>query len=418
MATLPGAEGAVLEATKDVMRASMVEQGAEEAAASQDDKKSKNLQAKALKIRGDIVREAISREAAMHDKDEAVALSAALKALKEGDAERAEATLRERLAGVRGRRRRALRGGAGSDSDSDSDSDSGGGADAAAPAAKQPAALAVRSAAEWEALVGGGLGAACAADAGQLPPPPAERTADLLAQLGRGAYLMGAPPPGAPGLCARLLGGLHRLRAAEIEPFFIWMFDEAWTLLLSFWSEAEALLGDTCVLEPTFAAYHLNPQMAQQKNNQYVGTNFGLPHRDYTFTDSHAADGTPKILTMWVPLTMVSTENGCMYVVPKEFDENYERDSVYEHMVVSTTGWMAGKSHLSFPVAGVRPLAPVTPGSLCAWYGNVIHWGAHCHASAAETPRASLAWVFRLASSATDPEVPPLSRQEVRTWLV
>ena len=31
MATLPGAEGAVLEATKDVMRASMVEQGAEEA---------------------------------------------------------------------------------------------------------------------------------------------------------------------------------------------------------------------------------------------------------------------------------------------------------------------------------------------------------------------------------------------------
>ena len=35
-----------------------------------------------------------------------------------GDAERAEATLRERLAGVRGRRRRALRGGAGSDSDS------------------------------------------------------------------------------------------------------------------------------------------------------------------------------------------------------------------------------------------------------------------------------------------------------------
>ena len=43
-----------------------------------------------------------------------------------------------------------------------------------------------------------------------------------------------------------------------------------------------------------------------------------------------------------------------------EFDENYERDSVYEHMVVQTTGWMAGKSHLSFPVAGVRPLAPVS----------------------------------------------------------
>jgi hypothetical protein len=87
--------------------------------------------------------------------------------------------------------------------------------------------------------------------------------------------------------------------------------------------------------------------------------------------------------------------------------------AVAEHMVVQTTGWMAGKSHLSFPVAGARPLAPATAGSLCAWYGNVIHWGAHCHSAAEDSPRASVAWVFRLASSTPSTENPPLTRAEV-----
>ena len=249
--------------------------------------------------------------------------------------------------------------------------------------------------------------------------------------------LLGAPPAGAPQLSASILTGLERLRAADIGPFFIWMFDEPWRkytrgppgardvcifsdrllvmtgLLSAFWTEAESLLGGACVLEPTFAAYHLNPKKAREAKGKYVGTNFGLPHRDYTFTDSHSASGKPKILTMWVPVTPVTSENGCMYVVPKEFDENYDRDSVYEHMVVQTTGWMAGKSHLSFPVAGARPLAPAPAGSICAWYGNVIHWGAHCHVAEEDAPRASVAWVFRLASSALDSDNPPLTRAEV-----
>ena len=37
---------------------------------------------------------------------------------------------------------------------------------------------------------------------------------------------------------------------------------------------------------------------------------------------------------MWVPLNEVTTENGCMYVVPREFDENFDKDGTYEHMSV------------------------------------------------------------------------------------
>jgi hypothetical protein len=460
--SLPGAEGAVLEGTKDIMLAAMTEQRVEgllqedggDGGDSADAEKARNLSAKVLRIKGEITRDAIKRQAAMHDKDESLALTAAIKALQQGDADQATSILKDRLNQVRGRRRRALRGDESDSDDSDnSDSDSGG---ADGPAGgDRPGIPAQQSQREWESIVEGRLSAACAPAAGGPATDPA-RIADLRTQLDRGAHLLAGAQPGAAALSAAILGGLEKLRVANISPFFIWMFDEPWQLLRSFWADAEELLGGPCVLEPTFAAYHLNPKLARQARGKYVGTNFGLPHRDYTFTDSHMANGKPKILTMWVPVTAVTSENGCMYVVPKEFDDNYDKDSVYgeyacvitqiaffsenqglceltccsaagplllirfslglfaEHMVVQTTGWMAGKSHLSFPVAGARPLAPAAAGALCAWYGNVIHWGAHCHSSEEDNPRASVAWVFRLASATPSAENPPLARGEVR----
>jgi hypothetical protein len=329
--SLPGAEGAVMEGTKDIMLAAMTEQRAEElqlqGGSADDAEKARNLSAKVLRIKGEITRDAIKRQAAMHDKDESLALTAAIKALQQGDADQAAAILKDRLNQVRGRRRRALRSG-GSDDDSDSDSDS---ADDLA-GGDRPGIPTQQSQHEWESIVDGRLSAACApavGDTAEHTPPDAARIAGLRTQLDRGAHLLADPQPGAAELSAAILGGLKKLQVANISPFFIWMFDEPWQLLGSLWADAEELLGGPCVLEPTFAAYHLNPKLARQANGKYVGTNFGLPHRDYTFTDSHMANGKPKILTMWVPVTAVTSENGCMYVVPKEFDDNYDKDSVY-----------------------------------------------------------------------------------------
>lgn len=50
---------------------------------------------------------------------------------------------------------------------------------------------------------------------------------------------------------------------------------------------------------------------------------------------------------------------------------------------------------LGFPLAGAKPLAPHGPGTLLCWHSNMIHWGSHCHESAAQDPRASMALVFR-----------------------
>mmetsp|Transcript_18768 Transcript_18768/g.29286 ORF Transcript_18768/g.29286 Transcript_18768/m.29286 type:complete len:197 (+) Transcript_18768:184-774(+) len=133
--------------------------------------------------------------------------------------------------------------------------------------------------------------------------------------------------------------------------------------------------------------------------NRYVGTNFALPHRDYTFSDSYDTVGRLKILTLWLPLCDVEPDSGCMFVVPKEFDPNNQRDDISQHMLVQHTGWLAGKSFLGFPVAAARALAPVKAGTIMGWAGNTIHWGGQCHRRCADNPRASIAWVFRRADA-------------------
>ena len=58
-----------------------------------------------------------------------------------------------------------------------------------------------------------------------------------------------------------------------------------------------------------------------------VGVNFGTPHRDITYSNCHGAeDGKPDILSLWIPVVPVSTENGCMYVIPRENDPQFDKD--------------------------------------------------------------------------------------------
>jgi len=167
------------------------------------------------------------------------------------------------------------------------------------------------------------------------------------------------------------------------------------------------------VLEPTFAAYHLSHATAQEHGNAYSGTNFSLPHRDYTHADSFDAHGAPKVLTLWVPVSEVAPDNGCMMVVPREFDPYHDRDDAARHMLVQHSGWLAGKSFLAFPLGGARALAPAAPATVMGWAGSTIHWGTNCHAGAAGRPRASIAWVFKRADAPHAPVAPPLARADV-----
>ena len=136
----------------------------------------------------------------------------------------------------------------------------------------------------------------------------------------------------------------------------------------------------------------------------YIGGNFGLPHRDFSYDEvfeGGSERGLPRVLSTWMPLTPVRTDNGCMYVVPMEFDPDFDRPGAFAHLRSATArpdddGDICGNvvTECRFDLTAARPLAPVEAGDICMWAGNTIHWGARASASSTAPPRASIAATF------------------------
>jgi hypothetical protein len=69
-----------------------------------------------------------------------------------------------------------------------------------------------------------------------------------------------------------------------------------------------------------------------------------------------------------------------------------------------------GPTEVRFALAAARPLAPLAPGSLVAWVGNLIHWGTACLPDADAPPRASVGFNFLVRRSIRRPlGCPPLA---------
>jgi ectoine hydroxylase-related dioxygenase (phytanoyl-CoA dioxygenase family) len=207
---------------------------------------------------------------------------------------------------------------------------------------------------------------------------------------------------------------MDRLDRAGWPPVFCFMQDAVWDLIsTSLWDEARLLLGDDCVLEPSFFAWSLKP--ATTSNGQ-IGQSFGLPHRDYPASEAMFDDGkTPKLLNVWIPINDATLDNGCMYILPKEFDTQFARPEDYAHMRAATAVKGAAVCKLRFPLNGARAV-PAVAGSLLSWCGNTIHWGASCSPHSASPPRQSIAMTFRRRSVAQlEGAGEPITREAART---
>jgi ectoine hydroxylase-related dioxygenase (phytanoyl-CoA dioxygenase family) len=90
------------------------------------------------------------------------------------------------------------------------------------------------------------------------------------------------------------------------------------------------------------------------------------------------ADGRPKVITVWLPLTDATPENSCMYVVPADRDPTYGSEMDYLHQ---------------FSLADIRAL-PAQAGSVLGWDQAVLHWGSHS-VNRAVSPRISIACEFQ-----------------------
>jgi hypothetical protein len=92
-------------------------------------------------------------------------------------------------------------------------------------------------------------------------------------------------------------------------------------------------------------------------------------------------------LTIWIPISEATTENGCMYVIPRDrmpatVPDNYSK----------VEG--ANRSELDHLLQAVKAL-PSPPGALIGWNHHLIHWGGY--SSGKNGPRISIAGEFLAA---------------------
>jgi len=209
---------------------------------------------------------------------------------------------------------------------------------------------------------------------------------------------------------------MNRLDLAGWPPLFCFMCDSVWNLVSNLlWDEMRILLGDDCVLEPSVFAWSLKPNKAGEEavlsnSNGKIGQSFGLPHRDYPASESMFEDGkTPKLLNVWIPINDVTLDNGCMNILPKEFDPLFCQPDHPEHMRPATV--IRGNiCKLRLALHGAKAI-PAKAGSLLAWCGNTIHWGSSCSQHSTAPPRKSIAMTFRRRDVAQLDESDPITQE-------
>ncbi len=161
---------------------------------------------------------------------------------------------------------------------------------------------------------------------------------------------------------------IARLDAAGIPVPFAFVYDEFWLMFVKLHVVIEGLLGPGYMRLPDFWAWFVDPRRDDAG---------WKPHRDKTF-GTLREDGSPKSLTVWIPLSDATTLNGCMYIVPADRDPTYNTAQCNE--------W-------KFAHQDIRAL-PAEAGSIFMWNQQVLHWGSH--GTPRETrPRVSVALEFQ-----------------------
>jgi hypothetical protein len=183
---------------------------------------------------------------------------------------------------------------------------------------------------------------------------------------------------------------IRRLASLGAPPALAWHFDEFWMMFARLQRLLCALLGDRPIMLPEFWAWHVDPR------NQEAGWR---PHRDKG-RESLLEDGSPKVVTLWLPLTDATPLNGCMYLVPADRDPTYGTAEESQHR---------------FSLADIRAL-PAASGAVLGWDQAVLHWGSHA-ANRQVAPRISIACEFqrRDVEPYNVPLLDPLDPPDFRT---
>lgn len=216
----------------------------------------------------------------------------------------------------------------------------------------------------------------------KIAPLPVDVTEEMLHYLRMDGYIQ-LDNLISGQMIAKMRNAIITLRDKGINPSFVFVYDEFWTISRQLNRLLSPVLGDTYQQLPDFWAWYLDPQ------REDAGWR---PHRDRIHGETVYADGMPKSVTVWLALTDATPLNGCIYMLPAHLDTDYFNFKTRETNV---------NAH------GIRAL-PASAGSLLMWNQRVVHWGGTSSTRTNE-PRISLAIEFQRA------DVPPFNTPLIKT---
>ena len=148
-------------------------------------------------------------------------------------------------------------------------------------------------------------------------------------------------------LTTALAGALDALTAAHLPTPFLFMYDETWQAYQQLDDVVSKLMGPGYLLGGDLWAWSLE---------SVEGAHGWTPHRDSMYkVPDRGTNGEPNYASLWVSLTETTTDNGSIYVVPRQ-DPPLLVDS---------------------PEVAQRAVPLEAPaGSLLAWAPDIIHWSA------------------------------------------
>ncbi len=190
-----------------------------------------------------------------------------------------------------------------------------------------------------------------------------------------------------PLLASSVMEGLRDcvevLRKADWPPVFAFLYDPLWlvTRTPSLRRLLDGVLG------------------AGYRQTSHVWCHYVRPGRGQGGWPPHV-DGhrQGKRITVWIPLTDATLDNGCIYLIPRDLIASETAEAFIRTEAV-------GFSELAELLQGSRAL-PARAGSVLGWDYPLIHWGAKC--ARPGEPRISVAVAFLGADTEHTTREPPL----------
>lgn len=184
----------------------------------------------------------------------------------------------------------------------------------------------------------------------------------------------------------KLLETLHSL---DLPCVFAFVYDEFWQIHNQLAAYVHHYLDKDARLLPTPWIWYVDAKKEKEildksknSDNQELETRsmfsgFYGPHRDKG-KKSLFEDGSPKILSFWLPFTEANPLNSCIYLVPADRDPSYATEE---------------ENNWSFTRADIRAV-PAKPGDILFWNEAIVHWGSRPALRDDLKPRISIGFEF------------------------